>query len=191
MTRFSAKEGTQPSNGAFVRWKRKRNGLDNEDLKAAIATGYVEEVRSLLARPDRNLEEPYRVAKAVNSVSEVWRTPLEHAVDDGVSEKIIALLLAANGQITPSVLELALDGAMDNWVPVRTSLEFAAADRVCDHLTRCGADWAPALEAYRITGRCRNKERWGVVSTRLSKGVPLLPPAPAGWTPPARRPGHR
>lgn len=122
--------------------------MDNQDLAEAAKHSDVESLRRLLERPDRDLEDPYRVGKAVNHFSEVWRTPLEDLVDKGAPVEAVRLLLQAGSRITPLALELALDGACSDWNQPRREEEFEHARQIFDALTEAGADWGPAFAAY-------------------------------------------
>lgn len=148
MTSFSRQAETPPVHSTWDRWRRRRRNLDNQDLAEAAERQDVEGLRRLLERPDRDLEYPYRVGKAVNHFSEVWCTPLEDLVDKGAPVEAICLLIQAGNRITPLTLELALDGACSDCIPSYREEEFEHGRRIFDALTEADADWDPVFTAY-------------------------------------------
>jgi hypothetical protein len=155
MTSFSEQPGTPSTYSMFKEWRRFRRGLDNQDLRQAISNGNAELVKNLLQRADRDLEEPYRIRKSIRMNDTFWRTPLEHAVDRGLSATTVALLLAAGSKITPLTLELAIDGMVHDWSYRRDDREFELAADIGTALSKGGADWLPTLESYRCSDRNR------------------------------------
>lgn len=190
MTTFSTQQGTPSTLGFFARRKRARQGLDNQDLIQAIASDYPAEVARLLTRPDRNLEEPYQIFKNVNNGYEVWRTPLEHAVDVGHSSAVVDQLLTAGAKVTSHVLELALDNVCGDWASGRDPAVFVCANKIVDRLTASGVQWDAAVKDYGLSGKFRSGQRFNDLAFRLlpQDEATSVEVAPAGWSvPPAPR----
>ena len=170
MATFSCQPGIAPSYGLLSRWRRRKNGLTNDDLMSAIELNDPDYVKDLLAeRSDRNLEDPVQIVKNVNNGYECWRTPLECAIDKGAHPEIVDQLLKAGARITPLALELAFDGMASGWGTRRDQKDIQLGENIANILTTHQADWKSAAKAYSLAGR--ERENFEFTNALLKLGI--------------------
>lgn len=145
MTRFCVFEGTAPQVSKLERALRRLRGSPNDIVCQRISTNDILGLAREVETSERDVNDSFLVDKWVNSRSTCWRTPLEWAVDRGVSPEVVVYLLEKGAHITPATLKLAVNGAMKDWISAREQSEFDRAESIIEVLSAAGADWSQAF----------------------------------------------